>query len=270
MLMKNMLVFVAAGFAAVAVTACSSDVEPPNDPEAKEWTAPIKDSYPDWQPTQQAPEGNAKYEELFNKPAGDAALVAAPADAFQQVPASENAAPAEQVPGKVRLDVTSDGKIRMNGVQIDDAQISAGVIEKYLKSIATAHKGTSMAIIHPLSSKAPQDKLDMLLDLCRKTGIAKVSFVPAGRVEPSSSTPSKTAAAPAKRVKVVVDTSKPAGTYTVQTGDSLSKIAQKQYGNAALWYVIYNANKSSIKNANRLVVNSKLTIPAVKIQESAK
>lgn len=34
--------------------------------------------------------------------------------------------------------------------------------------------------------------------------------------------------------------------YTVQSGDSLSKIARKHYGNANSWTKIYNANKDKI------------------------
>lgn len=34
--------------------------------------------------------------------------------------------------------------------------------------------------------------------------------------------------------------------YTVQSGDSLSKIAKKHYGNANDWRKIYNANKQTI------------------------
>ncbi|MEJ8801101.1 LysM peptidoglycan-binding domain-containing protein [Pontibacter sp. H249] len=34
--------------------------------------------------------------------------------------------------------------------------------------------------------------------------------------------------------------------YTVQSGDSLSKIAKKHYGNANAWTKIYNANKEKI------------------------
>lgn len=51
-------------------------------------------------------------------------------------------------------------------------------------------------------------------------------------------------------------------TYTVQSGDSLSKIAQKQYGNASAWNKIYNANKTTIgDNPDLIKPGQKLTIP---------
>ncbi|MER2999129.1 LysM peptidoglycan-binding domain-containing protein [Pontibacter populi] len=51
-------------------------------------------------------------------------------------------------------------------------------------------------------------------------------------------------------------------TYTVQSGDSLSKIAQRQYGNASAWTKIYNANKTTIgDNPDLIKPGQKLTIP---------
>lgn len=51
-------------------------------------------------------------------------------------------------------------------------------------------------------------------------------------------------------------------TYIVQKGDSLSKIAQKMYGNGNLYLKIYNANKGVIgTNMNNISVGMKLTIP---------
>jgi nucleoid-associated protein YgaU len=44
----------------------------------------------------------------------------------------------------------------------------------------------------------------------------------------------------------VTDTSATQDVYTVQSGDSLSKIAKKHYGDANAWTKIYNANKEKI------------------------
>lgn len=49
-------------------------------------------------------------------------------------------------------------------------------------------------------------------------------------------------------------------TYTVQPGDTLSKIAKKYLGNAALWRKIYEDNKATIKNPNIIRVGQKLII----------
>ncbi len=40
---------------------------------------------------------------------------------------------------------------------------------------------------------------------------------------------------------------------TVQTGDSLSKIAQREYGDMFLWPIIYDANRSTVGNDHNLI-----------------
>jgi LysM repeat protein len=50
-------------------------------------------------------------------------------------------------------------------------------------------------------------------------------------------------------------------TYTVRSGDSLSQISERYYGNSAHWQWIYEANKSKIYNPNDIYVGESLTIP---------
>jgi nucleoid-associated protein YgaU len=57
------------------------------------------------------------------------------------------------------------------------------------------------------------------------------------------------------------DTPPPPRTYTVAPGDSLSKIAQHQYGNANLWSKIYEANKDTVKNPDLIHPGQQLIIP---------
>ncbi len=49
--------------------------------------------------------------------------------------------------------------------------------------------------------------------------------------------------------------------YTVQRGDSLSKIAKKYYGNAAKYPVIFEANREVIKNPDLIYPSQQLRIP---------
>jgi len=53
-----------------------------------------------------------------------------------------------------------------------------------------------------------------------------------------------------------------ARSYTVRSGDSLSQIAERFYGNPAHWQWIYQANRSKISNPNEIFVGETLTIPA--------
>lgn len=50
-------------------------------------------------------------------------------------------------------------------------------------------------------------------------------------------------------------------TYTVVAGDSLSKIAKKQYGDANQWKKIFEANRDKIKNPDLIHPGQVLVIP---------
>jgi nucleoid-associated protein YgaU len=50
-------------------------------------------------------------------------------------------------------------------------------------------------------------------------------------------------------------------TYTVQAGDSLSKIAQRYYGNAADYMRIFEANRDKLKDPNLIHPGQQLVIP---------
>ena len=59
------------------------------------------------------------------------------------------------------------------------------------------------------------------------------------------------------------ETSKAAdGTYTVKPGDCLWSIAQKTYGAGRQWILIYNANKSVIKEPDQIRIGQVLVLPA--------
>jgi nucleoid-associated protein YgaU len=50
-------------------------------------------------------------------------------------------------------------------------------------------------------------------------------------------------------------------TYVVQSGDTLSKIAQKFYGDAGLYPKIFQANKDVLSDPNKISPGQKLRIP---------
>lgn len=54
----------------------------------------------------------------------------------------------------------------------------------------------------------------------------------------------------------------PAGrTYVVVSGDSLSKIAKREYGDAQKWPKIYEANRNIIKDPDLIFPGQELRIP---------
>ena len=52
-------------------------------------------------------------------------------------------------------------------------------------------------------------------------------------------------------------------TYTVQKGDSLSKIAQHQYGDGKRWKAIFEANRDQITNPDLIHPGQVLKIPSL-------
>jgi nucleoid-associated protein YgaU len=65
------------------------------------------------------------------------------------------------------------------------------------------------------------------------------------------SSSSSTAPAPADQAQ----------SYTVQSGDSLSKIAKRIYGDANKWHKIFDANRDKIKNPDLIQPGQVLTLP---------
>jgi nucleoid-associated protein YgaU len=51
-------------------------------------------------------------------------------------------------------------------------------------------------------------------------------------------------------------------TYEVKAGDTLSKIAKREYGKADEWNRIFEANKDILKDPNKIFPGQKLKIPA--------
>lgn len=74
-------------------------------------------------------------------------------------------------------------------------------------------------------------------------------------VQIPTSAPTVTTPTPAPTVTIT------SGTYTVERGDNLSKIAQKVYGDRKLWRKIYEANSNVIKSDYVIWANQVLIIP---------
>ena len=69
-------------------------------------------------------------------------------------------------------------------------------------------------------------------------------------VDPNAAPAARTAAAPSSR------------TYTVQSGDSLSKIAKEFYGSPGEYMKIFEANRDVLADPNRINPGQTLRIPA--------
>ncbi|WP_242920958.1 LysM peptidoglycan-binding domain-containing protein [Pontibacter liquoris] len=66
----------------------------------------------------------------------------------------------------------------------------------------------------------------------------------------------------AQSMPSTADTSAHNDVYTVQSGDSLSKIAKKLYGDANSWHKLYDANKQTIgDNPDLIRPGQRLDVP---------
>ena len=79
----------------------------------------------------------------------------------------------------------------------------------------------------------------------------------------STSSGSTGGAADFSDVRVSGSSTAPAGgnTYTVKTGDNLSKIAKQFYGDPGQWKKIHAANRDKIPNPDLIHPGQQLTIP---------
>jgi LysM repeat protein len=85
----------------------------------------------------------------------------------------------------------------------------------------------------------------------------------AGQAAPAQAAAAGQAAAAARPVytDALVVHHEPARRYAVRPGDTLSSIALRFYGSRARWPVIYQANRSVIKNPDAIFPGEVLTIP---------
>lgn len=49
--------------------------------------------------------------------------------------------------------------------------------------------------------------------------------------------------------------------YTIKSGDTLSKIAKREYGNANDWRKIFEANQDTLKNPDKIFPGQEIRIP---------
>ncbi|MBP3983953.1 LysM peptidoglycan-binding domain-containing protein [Pseudoxanthomonas helianthi] len=52
-------------------------------------------------------------------------------------------------------------------------------------------------------------------------------------------------------------------TYTIQKGDTLSKIAKDHYGKASAWHQIFDANRDTIEDPDRIFPGQVIKLPSL-------
>jgi LysM repeat protein len=104
-----------------------------------------------------------------------------------------------------------------------------------------------------------------------RAAVPAQAAAPAQAAVPARAAAAASAAAATGRVytDALVIHHEPARRYTVRPGDTLSSIALRFYGSRARWPVIYQANKSVIKNPDSIFPGEVLTIPGKAAQQAA-
>jgi LysM repeat protein len=104
-------------------------------------------------------------------------------------------------------------------------------------------------------------------DVCARhalTGHSKPSVAPPAPQQITPTPPPAPAPAPVVRTAPPPAPAKAtsgARTHTVKKGETLQKISQEHYGTTRRWMQIFEANKSSLENPDRVQVGMKLQIP---------
>lgn len=250
-MISKRLLFLSVPAAILLLSACAHDVPAPDDPDARTWTPAIQSSYSGWQPSQEMPQGNAAYAAAFERADGPAAKPDVP--------------PVKADPVELEIVGKSPYSCLLNGEALSDQDVDR-FLHDYVKS--TVH---SSVRIFWKDSKFTA-KANAVGDYCRKLGFREVvlkQFPEPAAAEPAIPAPASAQKEPRPPVQAVlrpvIDRSVPGTIYTIVRGDTLSKIAQKQYHDGNLWYILYNENKAALKNnANKLTPGTKIVIPALK------
>ena len=103
--------------------------------------------------------------------------------------------------------------------------------------------------------------LDNLFDKDKDHDKEKPKADFSGVVAGGSSTAPRADAPPATPASAAPNVSDRERTYTVVAGDTLSKIAKHEYGDASKWHQIYEANKDTIKNPDLIYPGQTFKIP---------
>ena len=295
----------AVSFAAMfALVSCASNVPPPEDEKAEAWTPGIQNSYPDWQPPEEMPDGNPAYAEAFGEPRPvdgkeTVAVVVVETETTESEPVKkvddtpeaaktqtkEQPQPVEVKPAGpakfMRVDVFPaeagvDGVYAVNGERVNTADLKTA-----LKDAGKANKDIAV-IVYGRTDSTVAD-LNAVVDYCKEAGITKLNVMTNDDImeqrkaevraakgikdEPAKDAKkdaAKEAAAPVKE-KLAADPDQPSTEYIVKEGDSLSAIAKALYHDGTAWEIIFDANKELLNGKpNFLKPKMKLVIPAVK------
>ena len=156
---------------------------------------------------------------------------------------------------------------KIGGGKIDAASLSAHVkalglpVEKLLLSVSEDHE--TVDVFGYAADLAVKEKL--ILAIGNMQGVAKVNdHIRIGAPpEPTQIMPvPKTVAEAVAAEPSAIEVPPTSAFYTVENGDTLSKIAKQYYGNANAYNAIFEANQPMLKHPDKIFPGQVLRIPA--------
>lgn len=121
----------------------------------------------------------------------------------------------------------------------------------------------------PLAKASPRQQATAPVAIAKDKPVQTESKAKTGTVEEKAKAVAKSVAPPAEALKTakasretVASPSSKAQQYTVKSGDTLSKLAERFYNSMSKWAMIYEANRDTVKNPDYIYIGQKLIIPA--------
>ena len=131
---------------------------------------------------------------------------------------------------------------------------SSGFIDRLYKSAAVAKATPSR--IEPAPAPVSAQEKATPMEGKAKTVAVEEKAKPVAKQIPASSEKAMATPVTGKAAKST------AQEYTVKSGDTLSKLAERFYNSMSKWEKIYEANKDTLKNPNYIYIGQKLMIPS--------
>jgi LysM repeat protein len=140
--------------------------------------------------------------------------------------------------------------------------VDAANVDRRVRKIRRTGRHTTPSPVEKVAEKAGKAAPAVAIAGVLVGSVASASAAHAAVKAPATAAAAGQVRTPAGTVALVRRAQPAARSYTVRSGDSLSKIADDYYGHAADWQWIYEANRSKISNPNDIYVGERLTIPA--------
>lgn len=118
-----------------------------------------------------------------------------------------------------------------------------------LKNIQVDYdKGGSVKVMGEAKWFATKERVETLVNKVKGVKTVDTKGINVKKEQPAPAAAAKTAAPAAQ-------------TYTIKSGDTLSKIAREHYGDANQWNRIFEANKDVISDPDKIYPGQTITIP---------